>query len=31
MLLDANGKQFGARDFRYQNPQTQEVFQNLGR
>jgi hypothetical protein len=31
VLLDANGRQFRARDFRYQNPQTQEVFQNLGR
>lgn len=31
MLVDEKGKQIGARDFRYQNPQTQEVFQNLGR
>lgn len=31
MLVDADGKQFRARKFRYQNPQTQEVFQNLGR
>jgi hypothetical protein len=31
MLLDERGKHFTARDFRYQNPQTQEVFQNLGR
>ena len=31
MLLDEKGKQFGARDFRYTNPQTQEVFQGVGR
>jgi hypothetical protein len=31
MLLDEKGKQFRARDFRYQNPQTQEVFQTVGR
>jgi hypothetical protein len=28
---DATDRQFRARKFRYQNPQTQEVFQNLGR
>jgi hypothetical protein len=28
---DPNDRQFRARKFRYQNPQTQEVFQNLGR
>jgi hypothetical protein len=31
MLVEENGQQFRARKFRYQNPQTQEVFQNLGR
>ena len=31
MLLDEKGKHFRARDFRYMNPQTQEVFQTVGR
>lgn len=31
MLVDEKGKQLRARSFRYQNPQTQETFQNLGR
>jgi hypothetical protein len=30
-MPDASDRQFRARKFRYQNPQTQEVFQNLGR
>jgi hypothetical protein len=30
-MPDAHDRQFTARKFRYQNPQTQQVFQNLGR